>query len=439
MKRMIVLSLIVIVFISGCQKINIKREKMEDRQKVENNIEKNEKEKEYRKIKVLVPDYAVPPEKLLNEFEKTYGIKPEFDKLNWTKMYDAVKNQDIEADVLQIDWTWIGEYKKDNLIAPISVSEENEIDMPSIKSFKLENKFYAKPYFNDFKLGFYNKKQFHDAGIDTPPKTWNEVYEYSKKLKEEKIVNYPYHIVLNNTEDSGVDFITLAYAMYGKVFDEDGNYDFNILNQTLSYVKIIYNEGLISPDNDEIYVSDDYRKIATGETSFMTGMSSYLIGLNDESKTPISGEVIETRIPGLIDLTDYILACPEGLGIMNSSKNKEDAQKYIDWFTSSEVQEELFNRSNIIPSRLNVLKKVVDKKKIKASQELLESAKIASSPVTDMAKNNLQEVLKITSYGLYQMTKKNLSVEETTQYIYNSIRDLLNTGEIPNEIINPIN
>lgn len=438
MKIKIILSaLILALSVAGCggkeDKSDIKP--AEERIKKEEAEKKNKDgEKKEEKITVLVPDYAVPPEKLVEDFTDEYGIVPEFEKIHWSKISEAVEYGDIETDVVQVDWTWVGKYKNMDLISPMSVSDEDEKAMPSIESFRIGDEIYAKPYFNDFKLGFYNQKHYSEAEISSPPETWDEVYRNSEKIRERNIARYPYHIVLNNTKDSAIDFISLAYSRNGKVFNEDGSFDYDSLKDTLAYIDMMYKRELISPDDEEIYISDDYRKIATGETSFMTGASSYIVGLNDKTKSSISGQVKDTRIPGKEGLTESILACPEGLAVMKNSDKKESAQKYIDWFTSEETQKKLFEYSNIIPSRINILEEIISSGAIKSEGAMIESAKMASSPIPDETKYHFQDIMDITAYSLYEMTKEGRSLEETAEFMDRTVRNVIAGNPVPEEV-----
>ena len=166
----------------------------------------------------------------------------------------------------------------------------------------------------------------------------------------------------------------------------------------------------------------------------MIGSSSYLIGLNDKSKSSIAGEVKDIRIPGIDGSSNYILSCPEGLAIMENSKDKESAKEYIDWFTSKNVQEKLFLNSNIIPSRLDVLDEIIKSKKLKTTGEILESAKIASAPIPDIDKIYMKEILEIISFSINKMIIGEKSLDESLYFMDDSIRNLINGNPIPDEV-----
>ena len=74
------------------------------------------------------------------------------------------------------------------------------------------------------------------------------------------------------------------------------------------------------------------------------------------------------------------MALPEALGITKFSKKKEEARKFIDWYTSADTQEKLNAELGNLPTRNSVLEKLIDDGKIENPGAMLEQAKLIASP-----------------------------------------------------------
>lgn len=89
-------------------------------------------------------------------------------------------------DVLMFHNSWLTKHK--DKLAPMPESEkninffkENFVDVAS-KDFIKDNQIYAQPLHMDTLALFYNQDLFNQAGIATPPSTWNELSQDIKVL-----------------------------------------------------------------------------------------------------------------------------------------------------------------------------------------------------------------------------------------------------------------
>lgn len=162
----------------------------------EESTEKNEEQKE---IVVMVPPWAEPSGELLQEFTDKTGIKAVINIVGWddirNKVSIAAAGETAPADVIEVDWSWVGEFGAADWFEPIEMSEEEIEGMPTVKSFMYNDQIIALPYANDFRLAYYNIEHFEKVGITEAPKTWDEVYEACKKIKEQGISSYPVAMV----------------------------------------------------------------------------------------------------------------------------------------------------------------------------------------------------------------------------------------------------
>ena len=161
--------------------------------------DKDEKEsKEGGSITFMAPDWAIPADEQLKEFTDETGIEVVVNEVGWDdirdKLVTAAAGGQAVADVVEVDWSWVGEFYAADWLEPLEVADDVKSDMPTLETFTKDGKVLAIPYANDYRLSYYNTKQYEDAGISAEPQTWDEVYANCKTLKEKGVCEYPFHI-----------------------------------------------------------------------------------------------------------------------------------------------------------------------------------------------------------------------------------------------------
>lgn len=178
-----------------------------------------------KEITFMIPEWGAPSQEMLNEFEKESGIKVKVNTVSWDDIRDKISvsaaGKTAPADVVEVDWSWVGEFQSAGWLEPLKISKEDIEDMPSIQSFMVNDEVLAVPYANDFRIAYYNTEHFKKAGIDAEPKTWDDIYNYSKKIKEDNVTKYPYAIPLSAEESTTTSLIWLAFAKNGVVFNDE--------------------------------------------------------------------------------------------------------------------------------------------------------------------------------------------------------------------------
>lgn len=66
-------------------------------------------------ITFMAPDWAIPSDDQLDEFTKETGIEVEVSEVGWDdireKLATAATGNKNVADVVEVDWSWVGEFK----------------------------------------------------------------------------------------------------------------------------------------------------------------------------------------------------------------------------------------------------------------------------------------------------------------------------------------
>lgn len=114
------------------------------------------------------------------------GIYPDMK----AKLLNAIKTEN-PPDIAQIAIEYLDIFIQNESIKPITeyIPEEDREDILDQfwRCVSRKHEIYAYPFNISVQVLYYNKDAFSEAGLDPdkPPKTWNEVIEYAKKLTKD--------------------------------------------------------------------------------------------------------------------------------------------------------------------------------------------------------------------------------------------------------------
>lgn len=393
--------------------------------------EKNEgtvKENKNQEITFMIPDWGVPPQSMLAEFEKEKGIKVNIETVSWddirNKIAIAASGNKAAADVFEVDWSWIGEFEDAQWLEPIELSQEDIKDIPSISTFIVNDRVLAVPYANDFRIGYYNKVIYQQAGLDEP-QTWNDVMKDMEILKEKNILKYPYTFPLNANEATTTSFIWLTYLRDGKVFNDDGTLNRENTLTTLNFINDMLKKGLINPANLTLNGLDTYRQILSKDAAFMVGPTSFIARSVDPDQSKAIGEIEVILPPGKDSKATQTMALTEAVGVSSLSENKEAAKEFVKWYTSKETQKAFFKEISAIPTRTSVLNEVIDAGEIKNSGAMKETSILVKSPFPNGVPAYYAEMSNSIYNAINSMASGNLTPEEAVNQIDSKIQELI--------------
>lgn len=350
------------------------------------NSEKDKKsaEKEGGEITLMMPDWGIPSDDMLDSFTEETGIKVNVNEVSWDDIRDKVSiaaaGKKAAADVMEVDWSWVGEMNSAGWLEEIKVDDKTKEDMPSLSTFMIDGKVLAMPYANDYRIAYYNKEHFKKAGIEKAPETWDEVYDALKKLKESGVSKYPFTIPMNADESATTSLMWLAFANDGKVFNDDGTLNKGAVMNALNFEKKVVDEELVDPAVKTSTGMDCYRKLTSGEASFMVGPTKFVGISNNEEECSVVGQIEAILLPGKTGTSEKTMPLPEAVGINKYSENKEEAQKFVEWYSSPETQKELYKANSSIPTRNSVLEELINDGTIANPGAMLDEAKLIQTP-----------------------------------------------------------
>jgi multiple sugar transport system substrate-binding protein len=333
-------------------------------------------------ITFMAPDWAIPSDEQLDAFTEETGINVEVSEVGWDdireKLATAESAGETVADVVEVDWSWVGEFKAAGWLEPIELADAD--DFLTLDTFTVDGEVLAVPYSNDYRIAYYNKDQFEKAGVTEAPKTYDEVLDAARKIKAAGIADYPIAMPLNAEEKASTGLMWTAFQMNGKVWNEDGTFDKDSVMDALNYYKTAIDEELVAPEDKTSSGMEAYMRICSGTASFLVGPTSFVSKTQNEEESQVVGQVEAVLAPGKTNVAEQTMALPEALGVTASSEHKDAAKKFIEWYTSADMQKELYGTLGSLPTRNSVLSALVDDGTIAHAGALADQAAMIQSP-----------------------------------------------------------
>lgn len=305
------------------------------------------------------------------------------------------------------------------------MSEEDKADMPTLETFSIDGDILAVPYANDYRIAYYNKAHFEKAGITEVPETWDEVYDALKKIKEAGVVEYPYTMPMNADESATTSMMWMAFARSGQVFNEDDTLNQDAVTDALQYENQFVKDGLIDPASISFNGMDCYRKITSGEASFMVGPTKFVGISNDPEQCTEIGNIVPILLPGAEGTSEQTMALPEAVGITSFSENKEAAKEFVKWFSSADIQKRMYKVNSSIPTRNKVLAEMVEDGTFENAGAMLDEAALIKSVFPNGVPSYYSEMSNTIYNNVNKMVLGEITPEEAFDAMNTKVNELI--------------
>ena len=267
--------------------------------------------------------------------------------------YEALHDKIIAAagagddgyDVVLFDVIWPAEFATRGFLQDVTdripADYTDKVFDGAWTTVEYDGKRYGMPWILDTKYLFYNADMLAEAGISAPPKTWAELAEQAKQIKDKGIVEYPLVWSWSQSEAMICDFTTLTAANDGAFFDE-GQPAFTAggAKDAVSFMKATLDEGLSNPSSREYFEEDVRRVFSNGEAAFALNWTYMNALANDPKESKVAGKVKVAPAPGVEGKsTASSVNGSMGLGIPANSPHADEAWSYISFLTQKDVQD----------------------------------------------------------------------------------------------------
>ena len=211
-------------------------------------------------------------------------------------------------DVVYVRDSFLAEWASAGWIVPITGLpgvDDYMADLPQgiIEQMSFEGEVYGLPYYSGNSVFVYNQRLLKKAGINSPPKTWDELTKQASTLKQKGVVRNPIVIGLAANENSILRNLEIVSAGFGGRFFNDKlepvfHHKNSGVKKALAWIadgisKGIINRASISQGDGEI---DKFMRSGTAAFTIVTDYEMKV--LNDPKKSDEAGNIKNSLVPG---------------------------------------------------------------------------------------------------------------------------------------------
>jgi len=241
-------------------------------------------------------------------------------------------------DVLYGSDHWLAKWAEAGWVVPLEDYFPQVLDyIPDIAPYSVEamtykGKLYGLPYYTDVMYFVYNKRMLEEAGIASPPTTWDEVTEQALILKEQGITSDPVMIGLKAGSWFDEAFFALLYSEGGTLFDENLDPIFETesgpIYDVIEWVASAINDTGIMPQKVlDMTAVDVQQAFKNGDTAFVIVPGYMMREFNTPGISKVAGQAEVSIMPGATHETDGYTR----MYLMGNSALESEAKQWAAW------------------------------------------------------------------------------------------------------------
>ncbi|GIW03393.1 MAG: ABC transporter substrate-binding protein [Thermomicrobiales bacterium] len=373
-----------------------------------------------RVLAPLPPDPAPPgvaPYALdaLAQWKEARNVRVTFDAHRWPDLHDTIAaafaNGDPAYDVLYTAG-WIPEFASS--LAPLNdrITGDLRADLPpsSFNATTWNGRVLGVPFTISVLILFYNLEHFNDAGLDAPPRTWDELKAAAEALTRDG--RYGWVQNYGAPEGSGgvaSYFMAFLQQAGGTMYHEDGLPAFNS-EEGIAALQCMMDLMLFTHPG-----SMDSRTINEATAIFMSGQASMMMNwpvmwqpAQDPATSRIVGSLRVATLPAGPAGTASIDSA-DAWSVATSSLRPDLAWEFVAWMLSPEVQKQQALATPWLPIRRSVL---ADPEVQQAAPHAAAVLEQASHPYTSFVTPGYEEITLALGAAIQDALRGHLTAQE---------------------------
>jgi ABC-type glycerol-3-phosphate transport system substrate-binding protein len=241
--------------------------------------------------------------------------------------YDAYKASVIsrfeggtKTDVLYVEDNWFSLWENAGWIAPMEkyrpeIRKKYEKDLQpgvldALTSRISKGMLVGLPYYTDTLTFMYNKRMTEQAGIDEPPKTWDELLDHAAKVKSAIGIDRPLAFAWKLAEWTFEEVLfAMMYSRGQRFLNPDGSANLgegSAMHQVLEWIaEAGVKRKLIDPASTEM-VCENVMEGMKGKLYAYTVLPSYFLFFTNISEAPAAGDWTNAMMPGTGETTQLV-------------------------------------------------------------------------------------------------------------------------------------
>jgi multiple sugar transport system substrate-binding protein len=298
---------------------------------------------------------------LIKKFEKANpGSKVNLQIVSWDDIEQKVTtlvSTNQQPDILNLDH--YANFAADKLLLPVSEVTSPQLQKDFVPKFagngRVDGQAYGVPLLASVRALFYNKDLFKQAGISSPPRTWDELRADALKIKQ-KTGKVGYGMPMG-PEEAQAEFSLFALGNGGG-WKQGGKWAINqpANMQALQWMVNLANKDQVTePNPGSANVTDVWKVFGTGTIGMTLGSNFFPVLLKQYNPhlnygvgpVPVNG----SHPPVTLSVEDYLM-------VFKSSKHPALAKKFIDYFFQDGNYQRFIKREGFLPTTKSVTQKI---------------------------------------------------------------------------------
>ncbi|MBM7570155.1 ABC transporter substrate-binding protein [Aquibacillus albus] len=204
---------------------------------------------------------------------------------------------------------------------------------------KYEGKFFGLPLYNNDLALYYNKDMFEEVGLTEPPKTWEEIREYAKKLTKDGV--YGLAMAGSKNEQGTFNFLPWIWQAGADLDSLDSEKGINAIEFRQA---LIHEDGSVSQEMLNWEQNDANLQFLSERAAMQINGSWNVPTLNKEADF----EWAAAELPK--GETKATIVGGEAMGITATTDNLEEAFEWFKFFYDEENYTDFILENGNLPS-----------------------------------------------------------------------------------------
>jgi len=353
-----------------------------------------------KSIKVVIAEYSKDHTRpfwqgLSEQYTKQTGVKVDLQVIDWNSIDQQVTTMvqnNQPPDVLNLNT--FASYAKDGLLysADEVLSPKTREDFlgPFAQGGEYQGKLYGFPILASARAFFYNKDLFAQAGISSPPRTWDEFVQAAMKIKAlgNGVIGYALPL---GPEEAQAEWSIWMWNNGGDwksggqwAIDSDRNV------QALTFLADLANVRKVTQVNPGKTNRTDgaFQLFKDGKVGMVMGFSPFAAQLDAEGKVSYGVAQMPTSIgtPVTLGVEDYLMA-------FKKEGNQEAVKRFLDLYYEPGHITRWITAEGFLPVTKSGLAQMGANPKLTPYLDALPNAKLAptTDPTWDKVKLDVQQ------------------------------------------------
>lgn len=293
----------------------------------------------------------------LDKFGQQTGIKVEVEVVPWSDLLNrllAAATSGKGPDVVNIGNTWSASLQATNALIPFddetldAVGGKDRFVPAALAAAGAPGKPPAAvPLYSLAYALYYNKKMFADAGVTTPPTTWEELVEIGKKLTKGN--QWGLAVEGANPSENSHHAFTFGQQWGGEWFDSAGKPTFDTPQNVAAvkrYIDLMAVDKIVNPSNAEYAQNQSVADFANRKAAMLlwqaAGSNFKAQGMSPDewgiapvpfpATTPAGGKKVNSMVAGI------------NMAIFKHTENRDGALQFVKFMTS-DAEQVILNRT----------------------------------------------------------------------------------------------